>query len=382
MEKNEERVGLVVALGVNGEGIIKEDGTVVFVPFTLIGEKIRYKVLKVTSKCAYGKVLEVLTPAEIRVRPKCPVFGKCGGCQLQHIRYLNQLKIKEDNVKISFKKVANLDVNVKPTIHSDDDFRYRNKLQLPVVESNNGPLIGFFAENSHRVVPIDDCKINAHWTKNIIQAFKRYFSIAKITGYNESTNTGDVREIVVKEIKGNLIITVVSLTKNLPKINDLISILKEELRYNFSLYQNVNPNATNVVFGDEFILHYGPKEYQGDMFGIKFMIGVKSFMQVNSQVCSKLYAGVRERIDADQNTTVINAYSGAGLLTALLTKNAKKVIGIEIVKEAVDYADKLAKNNNLSDKIVNYLGKCEDILHSIIGDVRKDSKKVSLSFRA
>ena len=96
MKKNEEKVGVVVSLGANGEGVLKQDGTVVFVPFVLSGEKIRYKVLKVTSKCAYGKVLEVLTPAEERVRALCPVFTKCGGCHLQHIKYFNQLKIKEE----------------------------------------------------------------------------------------------------------------------------------------------------------------------------------------------------------------------------------------------------------------------------------------------
>ena len=113
MEKNEELVGVVSGIGANGEGIIKQDGTVVFVPFTLIGEKVRYKILKVTSKCAYGKVVEVLTPAEMRIRAKCPVFTKCGGCQLQHVKYVNQLKMKEEN-----------------TIYYDDDdgFEYYNAI--------------------------------------------------------------------------------------------------------------------------------------------------------------------------------------------------------------------------------------------------------------
>ena len=161
MEKNEERVGVVVGLGSNGEGIIKQDGTVVFVPFTLLGEKVRYKALKVTSKCAYGKVLEVLTPAEYRVRSKCPVFGKCGGCQLQHVKYINQLKIKEDTVANCFKKIANLDLPVKSAIKGDDCFRYRNKLQLPVAQTSNGVAIGFYAEGSHRVVEIDDCFVES-----------------------------------------------------------------------------------------------------------------------------------------------------------------------------------------------------------------------------
>ena len=211
MEKNEEKVGVVVGLGSNGEGIIKQDGVVVFVPYTLIGEKVRYKVLKVTSKCVYGKVLEILTPAEMRVRVNCPVFGKCGGCQLQHVKYMNQLKIKEETVETCFKKVANLNVKVKSTVKGDNQFRYRNKLQLPVAYTPKGTVIGFYAENSHRVVPIDDCLINAPWTADVISAFKQYIEEFDIKGYDEQTGTGELREITVKDVKGNLIITAVVL---------------------------------------------------------------------------------------------------------------------------------------------------------------------------
>ena len=240
MEKNEERVGVVVGIGANGEGVIKQGGTIVFVPFTLVGEKVRYKVLKVTSKCVYAKVLEVLTPAEIRVRPDCPVFGKCGGCQLQHVKYINQLKIKEDSIINCFKKVANLDVNIKPAVKGDNCFRYRNKLQLPVVDTPKGTMIGFYAENSHRVIPIDDCIINAPWTVDIIKAFKQYIEKFNIRGYDEDTLSGDLREITVKEIKGNLIITAVILNENLRGINNLVEILSENLKYKFSLFLNIN----------------------------------------------------------------------------------------------------------------------------------------------
>ncbi len=378
MKKNDELVGLVVALGANGEGIIKIDGTVVFVPFTLVGEKVKFKVLKVASKCAYGKVIEVLTPAEMRVRAKCPVFGKCGGCQLQHIKYLNQLKIKEDNIATTFKKVANLSVDVKPAVKGDDQFRYRNKLQLPVIATEKGTQIGFYAENSHRVVRIDDCIINAPWTKNVIFVFNKYIEEFNIKGYDEKINQGEIREITVKEIKGNLIVTVVSLSENLRGKDRLIEILKQDLKYAFSLYLNVNDKDTNVIFGDKFYLLYGEPEYIGDMLGIKYKIGVQSFMQVNNSVCSKLYSSVRELVDADEDTVVIDAYSGAGLMTALLAKNAKRAIGIEIVPEAVDCANDLAVKNGLSDKISNYQGKCEDILPDIIKKERLNNSKICL----
>lgn len=378
MEKNDELVGVVSSIGSNGEGIIKQDGTVVFVPFTLVGEKVKYKVLKVTSKCAFGKVTEVLTPAEIRVRPKCPVFGKCGGCQLQHVKYVNQLKMKEESIGTTFKKVANLDVDVKSAIKGDDQFRYRNKLQLPVVMTKLGTKIGFYAENSHRIVPIDDCVINAPWTENIISIFNKYIEKFEVKGYDEFNGTGDVREITVKEIKGNLIITVVALKSNLIGKDWLINYLKEQLKYTFSLYLNVNNKDTNVIFGDEFHLLYGSSDYVGDMLGIKYKIGVQSFMQVNNSVCSKLYSTVRDLVDADENTVVIDAYSGAGLMTALLAKNAKKAIGIEIVEEAVACANELASRNGLDGKIRNYQGKCELILPDIINVERQKNSKVCL----
>ena len=378
MKKNEERVGIVSALGSGGEGIIKQDGTVVFVPFTLVGEKVRYKVLKVTSKFAYGKVLEIYAPAEIRERPACGVFGKCGGCQLQHIRYFNQLRLKEENIGTCFKKIAGLDVKVRSAVKGDNNYRYRNKLQLPVCETALGTKIGFYAEGSHRVVPVDDCLINAEWTPNIINAFKQYINEFSIKGYDESSNSGELREITVKEIKGNLIITAVVLNENLRGKDRLIEILKEQVKYPFSFYLNVNTDGTNVIYGKKFILLYGPGSYTGDMLGIKYNIGVQSFMQVNNSVCSKLYSAVRTAVDADENTTVIDAYSGAGLLTALLAKNAKKAIGIEIVPEAVECANQLALTNKLEDKITNYLGKCEDIIPEVIAKEKQKGNQVCL----
>lgn len=378
MQKNEERVGLVVGLGSNGEGVIREDGLVVFVPYALVGEKVRYKALKVEKKCAYGKLLEVLTPAEIRVRAKCPVFGKCGGCHLQHVKYVNQLKIKEENVANCFKKIANLNIEVKNTIKGDNQFRYRNKLQLPVQETKDGAVIGFYAENSHRVVPIEDCLINAPWTADIIAAFKQYIKEFNLKGYNESLNTGDLREITVKEIKGKLIITAVVLNENIPGKDRLVNILSEYIKYKFSLYLNINAKDTNVIYGNKFILLHGPADYTGDMLGIKFKIGVQSFMQVNESVCSKLYSAVRDAVDADEETVVIDAYSGAGLMTALLAKMAKKAIGIEVIPEAVDCANKLAEKNDLSEKISNYLGKCEDILPDIIKKEKSENAKIAL----
>ncbi len=378
LKKNQEFVNIVQYLGANGEGVLKQDGVIVFVPFALVGEKIKYKVVKVTSKCAYGKVLEVLTPAEERVRPKCSVFTKCGGCQLQHLSYSYQIKNKEENVKNCFKKIAGLDVNVLPAIRCANEYGYRNKLQLPVAQTENGIVIGFYAENSHRVIPIDDCPINPAWTKYIISAFYDYANKFNVKGYNEVDGSGELREITVKEIKDSLIITAVVTDKNIRGIDYLIAVLTEKVKRTFSLYLNVNTARTNVIYSDEFILKYGKPSYTGELRGVKYKIGVQSFMQVNNEVCGKLYSAVVDYANLDENTTVIDAYSGAGLMTAMLAKTAGKAVGIEIVKEAVANADELAKTNLLTDKITNYCGKCEDILPSVIKEERAKGNKLCL----
>jgi 23S rRNA (uracil1939-C5)-methyltransferase len=172
MEKNQEKTGTVIAVGSNGEGILYEDTYVVFLPFSYIGEKVRYKVLKVAKNLVYGKVIEVISPSKERVKPVCPVYQKCGGCHISHLTYAAQLKVKENNVKTCFSKIAYMSVDVMPCVKSDLQFNYRNKLQLPVANSEKGAILGFYAPNSHRVIEINDCPINPSWTKDLIKAFK------------------------------------------------------------------------------------------------------------------------------------------------------------------------------------------------------------------
>ncbi len=376
MIKNEEKIGIVQALGMNGEGILKDENQTIFVPLSLPTEKIKYKVVKCNSKVNYGKLLEVFTPAENRTRPKCKVFGKCGGCQVQHLKYANQLKFKENKIETCFKKVAGLNVEVKSAVTGDSELNYRNKLQLPVGQDENGLKIGFYAENSHRIVEIEECPINALWTKDIILSLKEFMGEYNLKGYNELNRSGDIREITAKEISGNLIITLVSLKNNLPKVEKFVDVLKKRLKQDFTLYLNINPLDTNVIYGEEFRLIYGKPEYTSEMLGIRYKTGVRSFSQVNTSVCEKLYSAVKQLAVLDDNTVVIDAYSGAGLMTAILAKNAKKAIGIEIIKEAVDIANDLKKDNGLDDKIVNYLGKCEDILPTIVKKLKDEGENV------
>ena len=378
LEKNKEYIDIVLDFGSNGEGVIRRDNLVVCVPFSIKGEKIRYKILKVQKSFAFGKLLEVIEPSPYRIEPNCPVFGKCGGCQLQHLDYKEQLNLKSQSIKNCFEKIANLDVKMDKPEVSNNVYGYRNKLQLPVAYQNGKTVIGFYATNSHRVVEILDCPINPKWTKTVISVFNQYINDCNVLGYNEEDFSGDIREITVKEIDGKLIFTIVSLKNKLKNPEKLIELLDREFGNNYSLYLNVNKSRSNVIYGEDFYLVKGDGEYTATMLGVEYKIGVRSFMQVNSNVCNKLYDFVSQVIGDTKNSTVIDAYSGAGLMTAILSKKAKKGIGVEIIKEAVDCANDLAKLNGLQDKITNYCGKCEDILPNIIKKEKEIGNKVSL----
>ena len=258
MEKNCEFTGLVESLGSNGEGIVHMGETVFFAPFTAVGEKVKFRALKVKNRIGYAKALEILTPADERVRPRCPLFTKCGGCQLQHLRYGAQLKLKSKTVRDALRKIAGIDFDVPLTVKSDFHYEYRNKLQIPVgVDKNGENVIGFYAERSHRIVPVRRCPIHPYWAEQVIAAFAAYM------------------------------VTAVTAKDSLPRSDRLVALLRDKFK-SFSLWQNVNGGDGNGVFGREFRLLYGEPRFAGHECGVHFEAGPNTFLQVNRGVCRKL----------------------------------------------------------------------------------------------
>lgn len=371
MVKNQNYVGVVERLGSNGEGIVRTEDCTVFVPYALPQEKIRYKVLKVKKNVAFGKVIEVCTPAEERIRPKCPVYEKCGGCQLQHLKYKLQLKLKSRIVKDCLSKIAFIDYDVPLAVRSELEYGYRNKLQLPVREDNFGCVIGFFAQNSHRVIPISGCPIQPEWCNRIIAVIKDFITKYSVPVYNDATKLGLIKHVVVRDVDGRLMITIVVNGKTLPHANELIDALSAGFKQ-FSLFLNINERNDNVILTDEYVCLYGRKTTISSDLGIKFEIGPGSFMQVNDGVRRKLYQDALKAAQITPDTTVIDAYSGAGMLTAIFATKAKKAVGIEIVKEAVDCANDLKIRNGLDKKMENINAPCETALPEVLRKVRSE----------
>ncbi|MBE5741793.1 MAG: 23S rRNA (uracil(1939)-C(5))-methyltransferase RlmD [Clostridiales bacterium] len=377
MLKNQEFVGVVSRLGSNGEGIIKEGNYTVFIPYALPNEKIKYKVLKAKNNVVFAKAIEIYTPAEERVRPQCPVYEKCGGCQLQHLKYKLQLKLKTKTVKDCFSKIAFIDTKVPLTERSELEYGYRNKLQLPVRAENFGCEIGFFASGSHRIVPINGCPIHPEWCTRVIKAIKKYVKMNNISVYSDRAGDGLLKHVVVRAVDGKLLITFVINGDVLPCVNELIATLKEYFN-DFSLFVNINKLGNNVILGERFICLFGKDKVITNDCGIKYEIGPASFMQVNDNVKRRIYQEAVKSAEVDSETVVIDAYSGAGMLTAIFAQRAKKAIGIEIIKEAVECADSLKNINSLGDKMENICAPCEDVLPEIMKRERAENAKCVL----
>lgn len=362
MEKNDTVLVTAQGLGTKGEGIAKCDGLTLFVPYLLKGERAQVKILKVKGNTAYAKAEEILTPAEERVRPKCPVFYRCGGCQLQHLRYRDQLKFKTGLVRDTLRKIGGIEARVAPCERSEREYGYRNKLQMPVGGDGEKISIGFFAERSHRIVETDECPLHPEWAKALIAALKNFMEKCGLDGYDEQKRRGHVRHVVVRELKGRYIVTLVVTVRELKGI-DYFCYLLDQIFPEYSLYLNFNDRDTNVVFGSEFTLIKGKGTYESEEDGIAYEAGPNTFVQVNDGVRSKLYGRVVSLVGEEE--TVVDCYAGGGLLTALLAKKCRFAYGIEVVPEASRCADLLRERNGLGEKMRNLPGRVEDRLKEI-----------------
>lgn len=375
LEKNEETTLTVENLGINGEGIARESGEAVFIDGVLPGETVRARVIFARKNYCVGKVLELLPPpSPIRAVPPCPVFGKCGGCGLQHMTYPAQLTHKTQIVADTLRKIGKIDTPVLPCVASLLQYNYRNKCSLPCANIGGKAVFGLFAAASHRVVPIKSCPISGEFTEKIIRAMEKYMHAANISAYDETQKTGLVRHVVARELDGTLLVTVVvSSGTRLPRQNDCIAALKEEFGEKFSLFINTNAADTNVICSEHFTHAHGAAENFATIGGVRVRVSPASFLQVNDAVRDLIYSAVCDEISAGDY--VLDAYSGAGILSAQIAKRgAKRVVGIEIVPEAVADARLAAVQNGVEDILQTVSGDCGKIFAQALAGVVTDCR--------
>ena len=364
MHKNTLYRGVVASLGSEGEGVINLiSGERAFVPGCITGEEVTFTALRVKGDTAYGRLEKVITPSPHRVEPRCPVFFKCGGCQLQHMSYSAQLEFKRQLVQNCLKKLGNLSVEVGQTVSGGREYGYRNKLALPVgVDAGGKTVVGVYAPRSHRIVPVTDCAIQRDWCAPLIAALIEFMDKAGLKGYDEEAKKGDIRHIVGRQIGQSFIFTVVAAHK--VELGGLAEMLDKTFN-SYTLWLNVNGGTGNAILGKEWHICRGQGTFTGEDCGIKFTAGANTFLQVNDGVRTLLYEAVRAEV-CSPDAVAIDLYSGGGMLTAMLAGGCAAAYGIEIVPEAVRCADELAALNGLSDKMHNLCGAVEDRIGEVL----------------
>lgn len=346
MNKNDEIILDITDVTDDGSGIGKIDGMVVFVPFTAIGDTVKVKIVKLKKSYCFGKLLEIITPSADRIIPDCKTFNKCGGCTFRHISYEAECKIKYKKVYETVKRIGGIDLLPEPIISAENINCYRNKAQLPV---NLEGRAGFFAPRSHRIVPNNACRLQPTEFSQIIKTVENWIKDNGISIYNEETKKGLLRHIYLRKAQktDEISLTLIINGDSLPKSEDLITRI-EPYKNIKSLQININKIHTNVIMGDTCKTLYGDDYITDILCDIKVRLSPLSFYQVNRDMAEKLYLKVHEYAKP-LNKDILDLYCGAGTIGLSMAKNAKSIIGVEIVPEAVNDAKFNAQLNGITN---------------------------------
>ena len=365
LSKNKEYVVDIVDIGQGGVGIGKYEGFTVFVEGGLIQDKVKVRINKSKKNYAVGDIVEIIEKSPFRVDRICSDDLKdCGGCQIQELDYNKQLELKTNEVKQVISRIGKLEnVEIHETIGMQSPCRYRNKAQFPIQNINGSTAIGFYKKKSHDVIPTDMCVIQHDINDKIIKIIKTYIQAYNVSIYNETTHTGVLRHLVTKVgfTTNEVMVVLVANGTNLPHLNELASVLKENILGFKTLVLNVNKAKTNVILGKENKVIYGNgkiTDYIGDLV---FEISPLSFFQVNPVQTEVLYNKALEYAELKENDTVFDIYCGIGSISLFLAQKATKVYGIEIVEDAIKDAKINAKLNNLNN-VEFYVGKAEEVV--------------------
>ena len=347
LAKNQEHTVTIEGYGEGGMGVARIDGRVVFVHGALRGEKCRVLILKTLKSVAFAKVLEVIEPSSERMESDCPYFPRCGGCTYRHIRYEEELRLKKQRVQDNLSRIGGSDVTVEEILGAQDTLRYRNKAQYPV--SKDGA-VGFYRARTHEVIECEHCLLVRPEADAAAEALREYMQSCRVAGYDEKTGRGLIRHLYVRSnAAGESLICVLVNGDKLPKEDRLVTLLRDACPKCTGIVLGTNTKKGNVILGDRYRTLWGSDWLEDTLCGKTFRLSVPSFYQVNRVQAERLYAKAIEFAGLTGQETVLDLYCGAGTITLALSDHAKKVLGAEIVPEAIDDARENAARNGVKN---------------------------------
>ena len=329
-----------------------EAGLAVFVPFTCPGDEAVVEVTELRRDYVSARLLELRQPAPERVKPPCPVFGTCGGCQLQHIDYARQLELKEQMVRDALERIGKfVEPVVLPVKGMDEPWSYRNKAQFPVVDRRGRLLAGFYAQGSHLLVPIDNCPVQHPTNNRILVEAVKTAARHDLRAYDERTGEGFLRHILAKTAAetGQSMVAFVTNARAFPHEAEVAREMINRVPGLTSVVQNINTSRGNVILGDMSRTILGETAIEDRMGGLRFRVSAESFVQTNPVQAKVTYDQVLAYADLSAADDAVDGYCGIGTITLLLARKARKVYGVENVEAAVGDARHNAKLNRLAN---------------------------------
>ena len=371
VQKNKEYIVDIIDNGFEGEGIAKRENITIFIDGAIKGEKCKILIVKITSSHAFGKLIEILEKSPNRCTPDCETYKRCGGCNLRHIDYEETLNIKQEKVQNFINKTLVNNIKVSKTLVMGNPYNYRNKAQYPIgVDKNGEKVLGVFAKRTHEIIPIKECKIQKEISYQIAKYILDYIKENNISVYNEKKQKGLVRHIVTKVgIQTNEIMCIIVINgKEIPNELTLANNIIDRFPMVKTVVKNINTKNTNVIMGEKNEAIVG-RGYITDVLGdYIFKISPMSFYQVNPTQAEALYNIAIEKAQIGKDDIVCDLYCGIGTIGIFASKFAKKVYGIEIVKQAIEDAHINAKLNNI--KNIEFM--CGDVEESFEKLVKKE----------
>ncbi len=348
--KNTTHILDIVGYSAEGLGVARLEGRVVFVPNTIRGERWNVRLEKVNKNMAWGRGIELLLPSPERVESNCPLYGKCGGCQFRHMSYAEELRAKGQRISDALERVGHIKLALPPVLGAKCPDRYRNKVQFPVSSSRRGLSVGYYRPRSHDVLDAPDCLLQPNSVTRLRHAFKEWMERYSLSAYNEETGKGLIRHFYVRTNRRNQsLVCVVANGEHLPYSKDLVLLLRQTEPGLVGVVLNSNLRNTNVILGDKYTVLWGQDWLEEELCHLTFHLSIPSFFQVNHAQTQQLYRTVLDFAGLTGTETVLDLYCGIGTISLALSKQAGRVIGAEIIPQAIQDAQKNAQNNEITN---------------------------------
>lgn len=351
-EKNEVIQIEITDLTEEGYGVGRHGGMAVFVPNAIPGDTAEVKLIKIAKNYAVGRLEKLTAPSKDRIQSDCPVFGRCGGCSLRNMTYEAELRYKQNKVLQNLIRLGGFDPDkfVFESIISKNPNRYRNKAQFPVCKTGGKVAAGLFSKHSHTVVPVDDCLLQPENFSRITAEICAFCAKNGIEPYDETAKKGYLRHIYLRgTADGGVGVCLVVNGNFLQNSRALVAKLTGKFPQVKSVCLNINKADTNVILGKETQTLWGEPALTDTLCGLEFDVSPQSFYQVNREAAQALYQKAAEYAGLTGEETVLDLYCGTGTIGLSMAKDAAKVIGIEIVPEAVENARRNAEKNHITN---------------------------------